>query len=213
MGVGVLILGHSGAGKSTSLRNFQEGEVGIFNVAGKPLPFRNKLKRLDHARYNQIHQSLGQNKMNAYVVDDANYLMAFQNFALAKQPGYSKFTEMAVNYEQMLEAINNTDDDTIVYVMSHVDYDESGRMKAKTIGKMLDNQLTVEGMFPIVLMAFNDDSGYHFSTKSDGNTPVKAPMGMFDDAVIDNDLKAVDTIIREYWEMAPLKKSTATKGE
>ena len=204
MGVSCLILGFSGSGKSTSLRNFERGEIGIFNVAGKPLPFRKKLTKLDKAAYNQIHSSLAKNALRAYVVDDANYLMAFQNFRLAKQTGYSKFTDMAVNFEQLLEAANGTNDDTIVYFMMHPDYDESGRMKAKTIGKMLDNQLTIEGMFPIVLLADRDDSGYHFITQSDGTTPVKTPMGMFDDAVIDNDLRYVDAVIRDYWQMRPL---------
>jgi len=206
MGVSVLIIGNSGSGKSTSLRNFEEGEIGIFNVAGKPLPFRKRLPKLDRCQYNQIHNSLAANKLRAYAIDDANYLMTFQNFRLAKQAGYGKFTDMAVNFEQLLEAANATDDDTITYFLGHVDYDEAGRMKFKTIGKMLDNQLCVEGMFPIVLLADRDDSGFHFITQSDGSTPVKAPMGMFEDAVIDNDLKAVDTAIREYWQMAPLKK-------
>jgi len=201
----VLILGHSGSGKSTSLRNFEPGEVGIFNVAGKPLPFRKKLDRLDHAAYSQIHQSLMQNKLNAYVIDDANYLMAFQNFAMAKQTGYGKFTDMAVNFERLLEAANKTRPDTIVYFMMHPDFDESGRMKPKSIGKMLDNQLTIEGMFPIVLLADNDDTGYHFVTASDGTNPVKAPMDMFDEARIDNDLKSVDAAIRDYWGLAPLE--------
>lgn len=204
MGVACLILGHSGSGKSTSLRNFNEGEIGIFNVAGKPLPFRKKLTKLDKASYNQIHQSFAKNAMRAYVVDDANYLMAFQNFRLAKQTGFSKFVDMAVNFEQLLEAANSTNDDTIVYFFMHPDYDESGRMKAKTIGKMLDNQLTIEGMFPIVLLADRDDSGFHFITQSDGTTPVKTPMGMFDEAVIDNDLRYVDAVIRDYWGMRPL---------
>ena len=204
MGTSVLVLGHSGSGKSTSLRNFDEGEVGIFNVAGKPLPFRKHLKKLDHAAYNQIHGSLAANKMRAYVIDDANYLMAFQNFAMAKQTGYGKFTDMAVNFERLLEAANRTDEDTIVYFMMHPDYDDSGRMKPKTIGKMLDNQLTVEGMFPVVILCDHDEAGFHFVTQSDGTTPVKAPMGMFEDAVIDNDLKAVDTAIREYWGMRPI---------
>lgn len=204
MGVSMLVLGHSGSGKSTSLRNFEEGEVGIFNVASKPLPFRKRLTKVDRAQYNQIHMSLAKNAMRAYVVDDANYLMAFQNFALAKQPGYGKFTDMAVNFERVLEAANATNDDTITYVMMHPDYDEGGRMKPKSIGKMLDNQLTIEGMFPIVLLAANDENGYHFVTKSDGTNPVKAPMGMFPEAVIDNDLKAVDAAIRDYWGMAPL---------
>ena len=204
MGVSVLILGHSGSGKSTSLRNFEEGQVGIFNVAGKPLPFRKKLTKLDRAAYNQIHNGLAKNAMRAYVIDDANYLMAFQNFKLAKQTGFGKFTDMAVNFEQLLEAANATNENTITYFMMHPDYDDAGRMKAKTIGKMLDNQLTIEGMFPIVLLADCDDSGYHFITKSDGTTPVKAPMGMFEDDKIPNDLALVDAYIRDYWQMRPL---------
>ena len=204
MGVACLILGHSGSGKSTSLRNFEEGQIGIFNVAGKPLPFRKKLTKLDRAAYNQIHNGLAKNAMRAYVIDDANYLMAFQNFKLAKQTGFGKFVDMAVNFEQLLEAANSTNDDTIVYFFMHPDYDEAGRMKAKTIGKMLDNQLTIEGMFPIVLLADCDDSGYHFVTKSDGTTPVKAPMGMFEDDKIPNDLALVDAYIRDYWQMRPL---------
>lgn len=204
MGVACLILGHSGSGKSTSLRNFEEWQVGIFNVAGKPLPFRKKLTKLDRAAYNQIHNGLAKNAMRAYVIDDANYLMAFQNFKLAKQTGFGKFVDIAVNFEQLLEAANSTNDDTIVYFFMHPDYDEAGRMKAKTIGKMLDNQLTIEGMFPIVLLADCDDSGYHFVTKSDGATPVKAPMGMFEDDKIPNDLALVDAYIRDYWQMRPL---------
>ena len=204
MGVSVLILGYSGSGKSTSLRNFEEGEIGIFNVAGKPLPFRKKLPVANRAGYSTIMQALPRGKMRAYVIDDANYLMAFQNFAMARQSGYGKFTEMAVNFEQLLEAANATDDDTIVYFMMHPDTDEAGRLKPKSIGKMLDNQLTIEGMFPIVLLAERDEQGFCFITQSDGTTPVKAPMGMFDQARIDNDLKAVDSTIREYWGMAPL---------
>ena len=211
MGVSVLILGHSGSGKSTSLRNFADGEIGIFNVAGKPLPFRKRLPKLDRCQYNQIHQSLAANKLRAYVIDDANYLMAFQNFRLAKQAGYGKFTDMAVNFEQLLEAANATDENTITYFMMHPDYDDAGRMKAKTIGKMLDNQLTIEGMFPIVLLADRDDAGFHFITQSDGQTPVKAPMGMFDGAAIDNDLREVDAAIRDYWGMEPLADESHAK--
>ena len=209
MGVSVLILGHSGSGKSTSLRNFEDGEVGIFNVAGKPLPFRKALPKADGPTYGQIMQSLDANRLRAYVIDDANYLMAFQNFAMARQPGYGKFTEMAVNFEQLLEAANRTSPDTVVYFMMHPDYDEAGRMKAKTIGRMLDNQLTVEGMFPIVLMAECGQAGHVFGTASDGTNPVKAPMGMFPEPSMDNDLKAVDDIIREYWGMAPLRAPEA----
>lgn len=205
MGVTVLILGHSGAGKSTSLRNFEPGEMGIFNVAGKRLPFKKALPSVDTKSYDTIKKGLTGNKSRAYVIDDANYLMAFENFAKAQQSGYGKFTDMAVNFEQLLEvAAMNTDADTIVYFLMHPDYDEGGRMKPKTIGKMLDNQLTVEGIFPIVLLAVHDTEGYGFLTHDPGNTPVKTPLGMFDDERIDNDLKAVDSIIRNYYGMAPL---------
>lgn len=213
MGVSVLVLGYSGSGKSTSLRNFNEGEIGVFNVANKPLPFRKKLSVVNNADYSIIQTGLKKNTLKAYVIDDANYLMAFQNFARAKETGYGKFTDMAVSFEQLLETANHwTDDDTIVYFFMHPDTDDSGRIKPKSIGKMLDNQLTIEGMFPIVLMATNDDTGYHFVTSGLANTPVKAPMEMFSESIIDNDLKAVDTTIREYWGMAPIGTQKAANS-
>ena len=205
MGVSVLVLGPSGSGKSTSMRNFAPDEVGIFNVASKQPPFRGSLPKVDAAGYDVIKRGLAGNNRRAYVIDDANYLMAFENFAKAHQSGFGKFTDMAVNFEQLLEVSNfNTNSDTITYFFMHPDYDDAGRMKPKTIGKMLDNQLTVEGMFPIVLLAVHDNDGYGFLTADPGNTPVKAPMGMFDAPRIDNDLKAVDSIIRDYWGMAPI---------
>lgn len=204
MGVSVLVLGASGSGKSTSLRNFEPGEVAVFDIAGKPLPFRKRLDVAHRPSYGVIMKKLRENARRAYFVDDANYLMAFQNFALASQKGYDKFTTMAVNFEQLLEAANATDSDTITYFAMHPDYDEMGRMKPKTIGKMLDNQLCVEGMFPIVLVAQRMEDGYRFVTQTDGTTPAKSPMGMFPDVIIDNDLKAVDAAIRSYWGLAPL---------
>lgn len=207
MGVPVLILGHSGSGKSTSLRNFEQGEIGLFNVTGKPLPFRKRLDMANRPLYGSIMGSLQRNAKRAYVVDDANYLMAFENFKKAKDNGYSKFVDMALHFEQLLETIAATDDDTITYVMMHPEIDAQGRMKPKTIGKMLDEKLCIEGMFPIVLIAERDDSGYWFVTQSDGYTPAKSPMGMFEQERIENDLKAVDTIIRDYYELAPLSEA------
>ena len=212
MGVSVLLLGASGSGKSTSLRNFEPDEIGVFDVAGKPLPFRKRLKVVSRPSYGVIMKTLASNSMRAYFVDDANYLMAFQNFALANQKGYDKFTTMAVNFEQLLEAANRTSEDTITYFAMHPDYDDMGRMKPKTIGKMLDNQLCVEGMFPIVLVAERMEDGYKFVTQTDGTTPAKSPMGMFPDAIIDNDLKMVDSAIREYWGMRPLTDNEKKEG-
>lgn len=204
MGIGVLIIGDSGAGKSASLRRFEPGEIGILNVAGKPLPFRNSLAKLDNARYNQIHQALMKNALNAYVIDDAGYLLSFDNFRRAKENGYGKFVDMAQSFEQMLEAIAATDADTIVYVMMHAERDADGRVKPKLIGKMLDEKLCVEGLFSIVLIARMTDGRHVFETASDGLTPAKTPMGMFADAEIDNDLKAIDSTIRNYYGLAPL---------
>ena len=204
MGVTVLVLGASGSGKSTSLRNFEPGEVAVFDIAGKPLPFRKRLDVAHRPSYGVIMKKLKENSRRAYVIDDANYLMAFQNFALASVKGYDKFTTMAVNFEQLLEASNATDEDTVTYYLMHPEYDAEGRMKPKSIGKMLDSQLCIEGMFPIVLVAQRMEDGYRFVTQTDGNTPAKTPMGMFPDVIIDNDLKMVDSAIREYWGMRPL---------
>lgn len=214
MGAIVLILGDSGSGKSTSLRNFEPGEVAIFNVAAKPLPFRKHLPKADRAGYPTIKAHLSKNEFHAYVVDDSTYLMAFDNFSRAKENGYAKFVEMALSFQQLLTAAAATDDDTIVYFMHHPEHDAEGRVKPKTIGKMLDEKLCVEGLFPIVLSCEVHDGKHVFVTENDGYNLVKAPMGMFDAAEIDNDLKAVDTIIREYWEMAPLgKEPHKTKKE
>ena len=212
MGVSVLVLGASGSGKSTSLRNFEPGEVAVFDVAGKPLPFRKRLDVAHRPSYGVIMKKLKENSRRAYVIDDANYLMAFQNFALASVKGYDKFTTMAVNFEQLLEASNATDEDTVTYYLMHPEYDADGRMKPKSIGKMLDSQLCIEGMFPIVLVAQRMEDGYRFVTQTDGNTPAKTPMGMFPDVIIDNDLKMVDSAIREYWGMRPLTDTEKKEG-
>lgn len=212
MGVSVLVLGASGSGKSTSLRNFEPGEVAVFDVAGKPLPFRKRLDVAHRPSYGVIMKKLKENSRRAYVIDDANYLMAFQNFALASVKGYDKFTTMAVNFEQLLEASNATDEDTVTYYLMHPEYDADGRMKPKSIGKMLDSQLCIEGMFPIVLVAQRMEDGYRFVTQTDGNTPAKTPMGMFPDVIIDNDLKMVDSAIREYWGMHPLTDNEKKEG-
>lgn len=209
MGVAVLILGDSGSGKSTSLRNFEEGEVGIFNVMGKPLPFRKKLTKADHANYGTIQQVLKANNLRAYVIDDAGYLMSLENFRRAKETGYGKFTDMALNFERVMEWSTQTDADTIVYIMMHVDRDANGHMKPKTIGRMLDEKFCIEGACPIVIQSTIVDGKHVFVTKGDGLNGAKAPMDMLPD-VMDNDLAEVDRLIREYWQMKPL---TDKKGK
>lgn len=202
MGVPVLILGESGSGKSTSLRNFEPDEVGIFNVASKPLPFRKPLKKVDQASYHTILRALSSPKLNKYVIDDSQYLLTFEMFSKAKETGYGKFTDMALNFYNLIQfIIQKTPNDCLVYFLHHIERDEQGRVKAKTLGKMLDQQLTLEGLFSIVLIAENENGEYFFRTHTNGNDTVKSPMEMFSENRIDNDLKAVDTAIREYWNL------------
>ena len=199
MGVPVLILGASGSGKSASLRNFEPGEVGIFNVASKPLPFRKKLPVLNQADYARITAGLTKNALRCYVIDDSQYLMAFSLFDKAKEAGYQKFTDCALNFYNLLRTIQDrTSPDTIVYLLHHTERGDDGHIKAKTSGKMLDSQLTVEGLFSIVLLAETNGKEHYFITQSNGLTTAKSPMEMCP-AKIDNDLKAVDTAIREYY--------------
>lgn len=209
MGIPVLVLGSSGSGKSTSLRNFDEKEIGIFNVAGKPLPFRKRLPKVDNATYSVILQGLSKPKLKTYVIDDSQYLMAFESFDHAKETGYGKFTNMALNFKNLITYIMvKTPPDVVVYFLHHTETDENGRLKAKTLGKMLDNQLTVEGLFTIVLLCQVEGSEHFFITNSNGTNPAKTPMEMFEPR-IDNDLKMVDETIREYYELN--KKTEETK--
>ena len=199
MGVAVLILGASGSGKSTSLRNFKRGEVCVLNVAGKPLPFRGNLDVVNNATYESIWATLKDGEFRSYVVDDSQYLLAFEMFDRAKETGYGKFTDIALRFRNMISYVaRNTSPDTIVYFLHHTEETDSGKIKAKTVGKMLDNQLTVEGLFSTVLLATTDGMNYKFVTQSDGTTTAKSPIGMFEKE-IDNDLKFVDDTIREYW--------------
>lgn len=201
MGVPILILGASGSGKSTSMRNFEPDEIGIFNVASKPLPFKKKLPIANNATYSTIYSRLKNPKLKKYVIDDSQYLMAFESFDHAKETGYGKFTNMALNFRNLIQyVVTQLPDDVIVYFLHHTEVAEDGRLKAKTLGKMLDNQITVEGLFSIVLLCQVEGSEHYFITNSDGSNPAKSPMEMFD-MKIDNDLKMVDITIREYYEM------------
>lgn len=200
MGIPVLILGESGSGKSCSLRNFEPGEVGVFNVAGKALPFRKKLPQVNNAGYQIIMRSLSAPKLKTYVIDDSQYLLCFDMFNRAKEVGYTKFTDMALNFYNLIQqVIRGMPPDCIVYFLHHTETVD-GKIKAKTVGKMLDEKLTVEGLFSIVLLCATDGTNHEFITQSDGCSTAKSPMDMFP-LKMDNDLKAVDAAIRSYYEM------------
>ena len=225
MATAVLIMGESGSGKSASLRNFAPNEISVFNVTNKPLPFKQgktKIPKIDNATYADIANALANPNKRAYVIDDAGYLLSFEMFKRANETGYSKFTDMAKNFFDMLDFINTKlPNDIIVYITMHTEDDSvMHRVKVKTIGKMLDQNLKIEGLFSIVLRAVQTEDGYKFVTRDDMVSTAKSPIGMWEEDMIDNDLKAVDTTIREYYDMKPLvdnkpttTKKTETKGE
>ena len=202
MGIPVMILGESGTGKSASLRNFQPGEVAIINVAGKPLPFRTRLKTYISDDYNQVTAAIrgyvGKGA-KSIVIDDSQYLMADEFMRRAKENGFQKFTDIGKNYFDLISLVKTLPDDRIVYFLSHLTTDDQGRERCKSIGKLLDEKITVEGLFTIVLKTQVKDGHYYFSTQNNGMDTDKSPIGMFEDSLTENDLKTIDLTIREYY--------------
>ena len=215
MGIPVLVIGESGSGKSSSLRNFKPNEIGIYNVAGKPLPFRGKFPMMmTVSDVDAIMDSLKRNAVNCYAIDDSQYLMAFKLIEKVNERGYDKFTEIAKDFKTLIDTvIKDTSPDTVVYFLHHTEKSDDGHYKAKTSGKMIDNWLTLEGLFSIVIMAVTSESKHQFVTQNDGTSTCKSPMGMLENPM-DNDLKIVDSAIREYYELAKLgEKSEKKKSE
>lgn len=204
MGLPVLILGESGTGKSASLRKFPNNEVAVINVAGKPLPFKNKIQSETTDDYMKIEghiKTLARQGCKSIVVDDAQYLMANEFMRRATERGFDKFTDIAKNFWSLVNMVKELPSDVIVYFLSHIERDQNGNEKIKTIGKLLDEKITVEGMFTIVLKTNVTDGQYSFLTQNNGHDTVKSPIGMFPSYAIDNDLYYVDQKIRNYYEM------------
>ena len=199
MGTGVLILGHSGSGKSASMRNCTADRFGIVNVQSKPLPFKSDLKTYDTDNYPDVINALIKGKTPSVVIDDSQYLMSHEYMYRASETGFQKYSEIGTHFFQLLEAIRKLPNDKIVYLMHHIDRADDGFEKAKTVGKMVDNYICVEGCFSIVLKAVASQSGYFFKTRTSGQDAVKTPMGMFSAEEIDNDLLMVDDTIRDYY--------------
>ena len=216
MGNVIGIMGESGSGKSYSLFGFEPEEVAIYNVSGKPSPFRKKLQMVKTADMKAIAEDLKRNTRNCYVIDDAGLAMAFYLFGKVNETGYGKFTQVAKDFYDLVQtAIRCTSDDTNVYFMMHTERSEDGsRVKMKTAGKMIDNQLTLESLFSIVLYCVTDGKRHYFVTQSDGVTTAKSPVDMFP-LEMENDLKKVDTAIREYYGLeklgTPVKKQEKPK--
>ena len=214
MALPVLVIGRSGSGKTYSLKNFKPDEIGVISVEKGRLPFRSEIKtvkvpkdptkgeardaaQVNAAKYTWIMRAIQAAKVNTIVIDDSQYLLVNELFDRTYEKGYDKFTSMAQKFRDLIHFVNELEDDNkIVYFLHHSEQDTDGREKVKTIGKMLDEKLTVEGCFDIVLYC----QDHKFFTQANGVSTAKSPEGMFD-LEIPNDLKAVDTAIREYYNM------------
>lgn len=208
MGLPVLIIGKSGSGKSASMRNFGEDELALINVIHKPLPFKKQFKSVANTDdYVDITEKIFKTTKKSIVIDDAGYLITnhfMKNHSKVGQGNavFSLYNELGDKFWALIEKIKNRlPDDKIVYVIMHEEKNEFGDVKPKTIGKLLDEKVCVEGMFTIVLRATIDDGKHVFLTQSDGYDVTKTPIGMFEASEIDNDLKMVDDTIRNYYEL------------
>lgn len=205
MAMPVLIMGKSGSGKSTSLRNCTNNpDWNMVNVLNKPLPFKGKIPSVVTDDYQQVMKSIAVSKAKSIVIDDAGYLITnyFMKNHSSKGAGnaiFSMYNTLGDNFWNLIEFIKKLPDDKIVYVIMHEDINEFGDIKPKTIGKMLDEKICLEGMFTIVLRCIQENGKHLFVTQADGGAVSKSPMGMFETLEIDNDLALVDKIIREYY--------------
>ena len=212
----ILIMGNSGTGKSSSLRNLPADETAIINVTSKPMPFKNKngIKIVNCNNYEQMISAIIKTNKRIIVIDDSSYMMTFENFDKATNKGYDKFTTMAVNYYNLITTPLKCDGEKIIYFITHEEIDENGVSHPKTIGKMLSQQLVIEGLFSIVLRSLNKNGEYVFQTHNDGTSVCKSPIDMFEEDFMPNDLAEIDKIIREYYEFKPItEKLVESKGE
>ena len=205
MGNLIFVVGGSGTGKSFSLRNFKADELGVINVQGKPLPFKGTaswdiVNTDDSIEIIKEIERMGK-KYKTIVVDDYQYVMANEFMRRATERGYDKFTDIARHAWDIANAAKALPQNVNIYIFSHTDRDPDGFEKLKTIGRLLDEKIVLEGMSTIVLKTAVSDGQYMFLTQNNGKDTVKSPAGMFPSYAIDNDLKYVDEKIRNYYEI------------
>lgn len=218
MALPVLLMGKPSSGKTYSLKNFKPDEIGVVSVEKQRLPFRSDLKvigipkafntpeekssysALNRAKYAWVEGVIQKAKALSVAIDDSQFLLVNELFDRASEKGYDKYTEMAANFRHLIHFINDLDaPDKIVYLLHHSEDGADGRQKCKTIGKMLDEKLCVESLFDIVLYC----EDHKFYTQANETSTARTPEGMFPEIEIPNDLKYVDTVIRDYYGMKP----------
>lgn len=210
MSIATLILGESGTGKSTSLRNLDPASTLLIQSIHKPLPFRSnewKYFSKDNPEGNifisdnvgQICAVMAKTQRDIIVIDDYQYIMANEFMRRASEKGYDKFTDIGKNAWEIFNLATRLPPHKRVYILAHTETDNFGKTKIKTIGKMLDEKITLEGMVTVCLRTQVTDGNYTFTTQNNGNDTVKSPIGLFEQTEIPNDLKFVDDHICDYW--------------
>lgn len=216
MAVPVLIIGKSGSGKSTSLRNCTDKDFNLIRVLDKPLPFKGKINGWKTDDYQTIMKALLQSKAQSIVIDDAGYLITnhFMKGHSSSGKGnavFSLYNDIGDYFWQLIQfVVSKLPENKIIYFIMHEESNDFGEIKPKTIGKLLDEKVCIEGMFTIVLRCIEEGGKHLFVTQASSGAVSKSPMGMFGDLTIDNDLAFVDKTIREYYEMED-KNNAKTK--
>ena len=204
----VLIMGKSGSGKSTSLRNFNPDDIALINVLGKPLPFKggNKIPQYVCDDYLKVTAAIKGAKKDIIILDDVGMMMTNQFMRGHSNAGagngvFALYNKIGDNFWNLVEEARVLPDNKRVYFIMHEEMNDFGNVKPKSIGKMIDEKVCLEGMFTIVLRCMVKDGKHIFTTQSDGMDVAKSPMGMFETVEIDNDLKLVDDTITAYYDI------------
>lgn len=214
----ILIMGESGTGKSTSIRNCDPNITAIVNPVGKPLPFRGSKKfetlngETDSDRICDFMKAQAFFGKKIIIVDDFQYILAIPYMDRIKETGWDKYNDFGSNYFKIIDVCNELPEDVCVYYLTHCETLESGLTTVKLIGKLLREKITVEGLFTIVLKTGTSEGKYYFFTQNSGKDTVKSPLGMFDSFSIDNDLAYVDAKIRNYYEFDDAKSDEQIKA-
>lgn len=213
-----LILGESGSGKTCSLRNLDPKNTLLIQPTRKPLPFssrgwaeikgkgdgHNIFVSSDPAKIISVMKA---SPFDVIVIDDWQYVLANMYMARRTEPGYQKFSDIGGAGFDICKAASELDEHKRVYIIAHTQTDDFGSTRIKTLGKMLDDKICVEGMFTIVLRTHVENGRYSFRTQTDGRDTVKSPMGLFPETLIDNDLAAVDARICDYYAITNQEES------
>lgn len=222
MSYSTLILGESGTGKTASLRNLDPAKTLLIQPIRKPIPFRSAgwkeitAKGDGHNIFvcndpRKIVQAMAASPFDIIVVDDFQYIMSMMFMDRRAEKGFDKFTDIGGAGYDIAKAAAALGPEKRVYILSHTQSDELGNTRIKTIGKLLDEKIVLEGMFTTVLRTYVENGRYYFTTQNNGHDTVKSPMGLFNETLIENDLAAVDAAICDYYGIEqPAEPAPAT---